>query len=238
MSHSAYAPPSADLRTGVDELGNGEFDFGRCMSDAWDNTWANLGLWLGVGLVGGMAMMLAIITILPAIFVVPVLVWGFTQFYLRMHDRSAEFADLFAGFSCYGRALGGMILFSLAWCTIWLPGQVIAQIGAQTENAAVSLIGLILNLATIGILPRLVFTPLLMVDRGLSCPDALTRSWQVTSKVKWKMIGLMFLQSLVMMAGIVVFIVGIIPASVMSYLLIISAYRQVVGGPITTPDRA
>jgi len=236
MSHSAYAPPNADLRTGTDELGTGEFDFGRCMSEAWDNTWANFGLWLGVSIVGGMAILLAVITVIPALFVVPVLVWGFTQFYLRMHDRTAMFGDLFSGFSCYGRALGGMLLFSLAWLIIWLPGQVLSQIGAQSGDALLSLVSLIFSLASLVILPRLVFTPLLMVDRGLSCPDALSRSWQVTANVKWKMLGLMILQSLLIMAGVLFFFVGIIPASVMSYLLVISAYRQVVGGPLTAVE--
>ena len=56
------------------------------------------------------ATIVATLTGIGLIFLLPVITWGGTFFALRMHDGGAEMRDLFAGFSIYGTALVGMLV--------------------------------------------------------------------------------------------------------------------------------
>ena len=81
----------------------------------WDATWKYFGLWLGVGVVGVMLEVAAILTLVGIILVVPVLTWGVYRFVLNTIDDDPQFNDLFAGFRDYGLNLGRMLALMIIY---------------------------------------------------------------------------------------------------------------------------
>ena len=74
MSENLYAPPQAELGSGAERAtGTGDFDLGRCLSDAWTHTWRNFPLWLGAGIVFLLACLVSVLFIVPILLVIPVL---------------------------------------------------------------------------------------------------------------------------------------------------------------------
>ncbi len=234
MSENVYAPPQSELGPGIEQpIGTGDFDFGRCLSEAWARTWSNFPLWFVAGIVGVFAMAGAAATIIGILLLIPVLYWGGFVFFLRMHDGGAKLGDLFSGFSQYGRVLAGMLGYFLVSLLLSMPGGLVAQIGARSSppDMAWSALGNLLGLGVaLFVTSRLSFAPFLMIDRGLGLGEALSLAWSQTSSVSWKIAGLMVLTFAVIIAGFIALIVGMIPASVMAYLLWASAYRQIFGG--------
>ena len=232
MSDNLYAPPQADLGTGAPPaIGSGSFDIGRCLSEAWAATWANFPLWLGFGIVWVVVALLATITLIGIIAAVPVLVWGGYVFTLRMHDGGASLGDMFAGFSRYGEALGGMLGFFLVTFLIRLPGNAAVWIGSASSEYGMIAIGYI---AVLGLMffvtARLNFAPFLMVDRGVGLGAALNESWARTADLKLRVAGLMLVMFLVVFLGTLALLVGALPGMMVAYMVWVSAYRQIFGG--------
>jgi hypothetical protein len=232
VSDNLYAPPSADLGTGVEPLlGGGDFTFGRCLSEAWERTWANFPLWLGAGIVFALAMAVSGLTIIGVPLVWPVLMWGSIVLTLHLYDGGAKVSDLFSGFSQYGRALATML-------GVWLVSFVVAIVGqiplmaAQAADSGIGIaIGQVVNLAfTLLVSPRLSFASYLIVERDMPLGAAISTSWARTAPVMWKLAGLILLMVPIMFAGVMALIVGIIPAMMIAYLMWTSAYRQIFGG--------
>jgi hypothetical protein len=231
MSENLYAPPQAELGAGSSgELGTGDFEIGRCLSEAWARTWANFPLWLGAGVVGVIAMAGSVITIIGIVLALPVLLWGGFRFCLRMYDGGAAIGDLFAGFSRYGAALAG----SLAWWLLSFVASIVGQIPYFAATAAESVVGMIVGyafalLVSFLVNARVLPAMFLMVDRGLPFGEALSLSWERTGPLMWKLVALQLVSMLVVFAGALALLVGVIPASVVAYLMFASAYRQIFG---------
>ena len=232
MSENLYAPPRADLGPGAGEaaIGTGDFEIARCVSEAWAATRSNFPLWLVVGVIWTLAVLASAATVIGIFLALPVLMWGMYVFFLRMHDGGAAFGDAFGGFSRYGEALGGMLGFLLVSILIAAIGQVPSQIGAATHTTSLIAVGFLVNLGvTFFVATRINFAPFLMVDRDRRLGEALRESWASTDRTKWK-VGLLLLATFaVVIAGLIAFLIGVIPASVMAYLMWVSAYRQIFG---------
>jgi hypothetical protein len=232
MPDNPYEPPAAPIadERALAMAGSGTFELGQCLSDAWEDTWSNFPLWLGVMLVAAAAFVLSGITVIGILLVWPVLGWGMTRFYLNMTDQRASFGDLFSGFSNYSVALTGPLLLALAFYGLGLIGQSVQMVGQWTAAPEVMLIGIFVNLAwTFGVMVRLYFGILFLVDRELGPMESLQASWEGTQGQTFKLIGLLLLNVVVILAGVLVFVIGVIPATVMSYLMWTSAYRQMTG---------
>lgn len=232
MSENPYAPPRAELASPPLLAGaSGTIDLGRCISEAWRDTWANFPLWLGAGLVGLLAMVGGVLSIIGIVAVVPVLFWGVYVFLLKMHDGGAQVGDLFSGFSRYGHALANMLGFFLVSVLLGVPGNALAQLGASIPSFWLIGASYVVSLA-VGLLvsPRLQFAPFLMVDRNLGLGDALSESWRRTSELKLMVVLLNLLVGVAAFAGLLALILGVIPALVFGSLLWASAYRQLFGG--------
>ena len=231
MSENLYAPPQADLGTeAAGDLGSGDFEIGRCVSEAWARTWANFPLWLGAGVVFVLAMAGSVVSILGIVLALPVLFWGAFLFFLRMYDGGAAIGDLFAGFSRYGAALAG----SLAWWLLSLVAGVVGQtpyfIASAAESVPCMIGGYVLALLVSFLVTARTFPAMfLMVDRRLPIGEAFSLSWARTGPVMWKLVGLQLASMLVALAGVIALFVGAIPASVVIYLMFVSAYRQIFG---------
>ena len=233
MSDNPYEPPSspiADERALALE-GTGRFDLGQCLADAWDDTWKNFPLWLGVSVVGLAVSVLSILTVI-GVFVLPVLTWGLGYFYLNMTDQRASFGDLFAGFSTYGTVLVNMLVLIVCYYGLSLIGQSVQLVGQWIGLFELTLIGLVVNIVwALAVMVRFYFAILLMIDRRTGPIESLRLSWEITRGQTPQLIGLMLAMVVVMALGLLAFLIGVIPATAMSYLMWTSAYRQVVGRP-------
>jgi hypothetical protein len=231
MSDDRYAPPQANLtQPSADVAGTGSFDLGLAFNEAWAKTWANFGLLLGVGIVGVLLALASMVTVVGIFLLVPVFAWGAIRFLLNIIDGEAAFADLFSGFQDYGRSLLSMLLLFVLSSLISALGQSLSLIGTATGAPVLEAVGGIVNLAwTFLVMARLNFAWFYAVDQGLGPVEALQTSWDATAGLKGGCAALIVMSLVVVMVGLLCLIVGVIPASMIAYLLPVSAYRQMVG---------
>lgn len=211
---------------------NGRFDIGQTVSDAWSAVTSELGLVIGVTLVGLLVATAGSFTVIGIFVLLPVLAWGGVQFVLNLHDKNAEFNDLFSGFKSYGSSLGGMLMLMLVSFLLVLPGYAVSIGGALAESAALSILGNLLTMAiAFGVMFRFYFAAFFMVDRGMGAIDALKASWEATADQKLATFGLALLAGLIGALGYLACGVGALVSLPMSYVMFASAYRQMTGSP-------
>ena len=260
MSENPYAPPSATVESpaGGAAEGTGTFMIGQCLSDAWATTWASFPLWLGVGIVGSIVFVLSGLTIIGIFLVWPVLSYGGVVLFLRIHDGNAELGNLWAGFDNYGSNLASGLGLWILMSIVSYVGQIPLFIATLTDSLVWMAVGQVVNLVWAFVLVRFYFAFFLWVEEGAGPVDALGRSWTLTGPVKWKLIGLLFVLMAIVMVplalllvvlipaaasqsaailsvGILAFTVLMIPATMIGYMMYVSAYRQVVGRPEVAP---
>jgi len=231
MSDDRYAPPKANLTDASAAVpGTGSFDLGVAFNEAWTATWANFGLLLGVGIVGLLLVLASTITVVGAFLLVPVFAWGGVRFMLNVIDGRAEFTDLFSGFQDYGRSLLSMLLLFVLSSLISALGQALSLIGTAASVPALEAVGTVVNLLwTFLVMARLNFAWFYAVDQGLGPVEALQASWDATSELRGNCAALIVMSLVVILIGLLGLIVLVIPASMIAYLLPVSAYRQMVG---------
>ncbi len=235
MSENPYAPPAADLGLPAAALGraaSGDFELGECFSDGWANTWSNFPLWLGAGCVWLLATALATATVV-GVLALPVLAWGGTYFTLRMHDGEAELRDLFAGFSRLRSSLVEMTVLGLAFLLLSIAGSSIQLAATVADRPALVAFGYLFSLGvSLLVTARVTLSFFYLVDQRLTGTEAFRRSWRDTAGCKWKIVLLSLAGTPVMLAGLLAFVIGMIPAMVMLFLMYTSAYRQIAGRPL------
>ena len=256
MSENPYTPPAANVEGPAGGLagGTGTFSIGQCVSDAWATTWANFPLWLGVGIVGSIAFALSGLTVIGIFLVWPVLSYGAVVFVLRMHDGNADFGDLWAGFNDYGSNLASGLGLWVLITLLGYVGQIPLLIATFAESAVGMVVGQLINLIWVFVIVRFYFAFFVWVEEGAGPIEALGRSWALTSAVKWKVIGLILVMGAIFMValvplfvllipaaagespglmavGMLAFVVMMFPATMIGYMLYVSAYRQVAGRP-------
>jgi hypothetical protein len=230
MSDDRYAPPSAALGDPARERGTGRIDLGEAFREAWTATWAHFGLLLGAWLLLVVLSALSVLTVLGTFLILPVLFWGVTRFVLNAIDGSAEIGDLFAGFSDYARVLGAMLVLMMLVLLIYFTGQGLAILGRASGSGLLTFAGVILNLVWgLGVIPRLAFVAYYVVDQGLAPVEAVKTSWSVTSDQKLTCLLLALLCGVIPFIGLLCLVVGVIPATMLVYLLQAAAYRQLAG---------
>ena len=231
MSDDRYAPPQANLTQATDTIpGTGSFDLGLAFNEAWAATWANFGLLLGVGVVATLLMLASALTVVGLFLLVPVFAWGVIRLMLNTVDGRPEFSDLFSGFQDYGRTLLAMLILFALSSLISALGQALSVIGTAAGVPSLEAIGMVVNLAwTFLVMARLNFAWFYAVDQGLGPVEALQASWDATSELKGNCAALIVMSLVVILIGLLCLIIGVIPASMIAYLLPASAYRQMAG---------
>jgi len=230
MSDDRYAPPSAPLVEPLSERAGGRIDLGEAFSQAWSATWANFGVLLLASVVGIAVGLLAAFTVVGIVFVLPVLSYGGFRFTLNVLDGRGEVADLFSGFSDYGRVLGQMLVLTLLIVAIGLAGQSIDLLGRATHSGLLLALGGVVNLVwQFFVMMRVNFATYYVVDRGMAPVDALRTAWARTAdqKLTCAVMGLLF--ALILLVGFAALVIGLIPAMMVAVLLQAAAYRQLAG---------
>lgn len=233
-TREAYTPRQNVPRT----HGTGTFEIGQAVSEAWAATWRDFGTLLGGAIVMGLACTLAFVTIVGIPLLFPVLLWGGHRFLLNYFDGQARIEDLFSGFRQYGTALGGMLLIMLAGFVMHIPAYALSLGGSFLNSSLLSTMGDLLSpITSFVLLVRFYFAPFYVVDQGLGGMDALRASWESTSGQWGMLIVLGLVASFIAFAGVFALLVGLIVSAPLSYLIYVSAYRQVAGAPATVPIR-
>lgn len=140
---------------------------------------------------GGPQQPVSLLSPLYSILVTGPLVVGLAYLALRaVRGFDPQLGDLLAGFRTYVAAVGGMLVYALA-----------------------VLVGLLL-LVVPGLVAavRLSFTPFLIVDREMAPVDAVKASWAATRGHGWSLFGLLLVSALILLGGLVLLLVGVVPA--------------------------
>ncbi|MFO0722572.1 MAG: hypothetical protein U1E65_02235 [Myxococcota bacterium] len=239
---SGQAPP---VETAA--VGNGQLDVGAALTVAWASMTRNVGPWIVVTLLGGLAFVVAEVTILGIFLVWPILMWGMFFFGLRTLDGEARLEDFFAGFSRYGAILGPMLGLGFLFILISIPGQgpslavtfATLRSGGEGGSALVSLLTqLWVFVWTFLVVVRFNFAPFLIVDRNMGAIEALKTSWQLTGKQLGMTIVWYLITLVLMLAGLLALCIGIIPASWVAVAFWAEGYRQITGAKGPDPSTA
>jgi uncharacterized membrane protein len=217
---AGYTPPSAV----------GTFDLGKTINDAWAACTRDLGLTVGVTIVGLIVYVVASFTVIGLFVIVPVLAWGGVKWLLNMQDGRPDFNDIFSGFKEYGAALGGMLMLMLLFVLPLVPGYAFAIGGAVAESVPPIVVGYLMIFVVMAlVLVRFYFAPFFLVDQRMSAIDAMKASWEVTSEQKLNTFLLILVSGLIGSLGTMACFVGMLLTVPMQYVMIASAYRQLVG---------
>jgi uncharacterized membrane protein len=230
MSDERYAPPTAPLTEPQSQRGTGRIDLGDAFREAWGGTWSNFGLLFLSGLTGFVVGALSAATLVGLVLIVPVLIWGSLRLLLNVLAGRGEVADLFSGFSDYGRVLAAMLVLLVLYLAVGLAGQSVSLLGRMTGSAVLGFAGALLNLFwSFGVMPRLAFASYYVVEHGLAPADALRTSWERTRDQKLICAVLALLSFLIPVVGFLFLVVGVIPGWMISALMHAAAYRQLEG---------
>lgn len=162
---------------------------------------------------GGPQRPISVLSPLFSILVTAPLLVGFAHLVLRaVRGHEPQLNDLLAGFRTYVNAVGGMLLYSIA-ITVGLILLIVPGIVAMV---------------------RLSFTPYLIVDRDLDPVGAVKTSWQLTAGHGWSLFGLLLVSVLILVGGVLLLIVGVVPA--MAWVMCGWAvyYNEATGPPART----
>jgi hypothetical protein len=211
--------------------------------EAWQATWANLGPWLGVNLLIfggsaaiGAAMRVAIespslaqeqtvVLILGAfvallLLLLPPLSWGYVRFSLSALDGRARISEAFSGFAAFGACFTPMLGLGFAMFVLSLPGTVASQLLIYAGHPLIGFAASMLwSLLVMSRLYLAVFFLVDMEDEGVGPGQAIARAWSTTRGLTLRCGALMLATGIVSLAGFFVLVVGIIPASVIGWML-------------------
>lgn len=230
--HNPFEAPQAG-GLGVQRTGTpGVVDPVRAVTEGWDSLKRNFGPWILMVLATGVVSMVAAATFIGVFVVLPVVFWGAVRFTLNAHDGDATVGDAFSGFSRYGEALGGMIVYFILAVVVGLPGSALSYINmalgfmGEPSTLLAILAPLVSLVWTFGVTVRLVYAPFFMVDQDMGAVEAMKASWEGTRSQILNNILLILLFIPVCLAGFLLLFVGIIPAMVVCYAALAAGYRQ------------
>ncbi len=81
---------------------------------------------------------------------------------------------------------------------------------------------------------KYMYVPYLVIDKELSITDAFKKSADMTSGEMWHLIGFGLVSFAVMMVGLLAFLVGVIPAAMLSYVAYAYVYRKLADGHVNS----
>ncbi|MEM7384892.1 MAG: DUF4339 domain-containing protein [Verrucomicrobiota bacterium] len=168
--------------------------------------------------------------------VVGPLIGGLYWYCLRVvrSGKPPRFEEVFIGFQ---RQIVPLLLYGLAISALsffpFFVGGLFGGIFAFLEPV-VAMIGGIL-LTVVGIIvgqflyTRMMFIPMLILDKGLGFPEAFKVSWAVTGRKLWGCLLFYFLVVLITLSGLLLCIIGLVFTQVVGILIVVCLYEQVFG---------
>lgn len=212
----------------------------ECLKDGWevikDQYWLFVGLTLVAILIGNLAPL--------GILMAPMMCGIYLAIFRRMRGQRIEFDVLFKGFDFFGEGVIAMLLHLvpvvvviIPFCAIFLLGaMVMAPREGGSDSAGMAgfiivMVVLALALVVILLFVSVIFTfayPLI-VERKLSGVEAVKLSAKASMANFWGLFGLLLLNALLGLAGVLFCYVGALLVLPVSFAATACAYRQVFG---------
>lgn len=79
--------------------------------------------------------------------------------------------------------------------------------------------------------------PYLIFDKKLNIIDSFKKSYEITNRNFWSLIGLSLISLLIVLAGLILLIVGVIPAIMIVYFASFYAYRKMIDGHVKNEEK-
>lgn len=229
-----------------------EFTISSVISRAWElvkgNFWPAVGVTLLCYLIIMGASQIPFLNMLSGILVQTQIMAGLNWYFLKhIRGEGATLNDSFAGFrrgywqqALYGLILMGIGLGVLLAVAIPVGGIVVGSRALNSEGGMVW----VTLLAFAAFIPVMlvmwyffvcwIFTPLLIVDKGMPATVAMKLSRRVVRLQFWKLVGLFFLTGLMMMGGLLAFIIGAVFVAPLLFAIFSQVYEDAFGenGPV------
>ena len=246
-----YDPPGTDSSvgggapTGNLDFEPGTLDIGLALSDGWDATKRNFGVWLLMGLTLFVVILLLECTLIGLFIAGPPLMWGAYKYSLDVLDGKPAFNVLFSGFGEFGKTWVGMAGSLFFMMLAMIPAYVLCYgaigvgfaaqmaVDPNSETPLFILIGTLVGVVVMmpALIPmlKLYLAPYFVVDQGMGPLDACKASWKATRGNMLSLIGLFVAIMFIVIIGELALLVGVIPAIMVQYGALSSAYRQMAG---------
>jgi hypothetical protein len=232
MAENPYAPPRTAAAPAARSLSlNEAFSLG---TDAFSRNWLG---WTGTFVVSGIVVGLSLILCLvPALFVLPAMMWGMSRYSLDAVDGEAPSLDrAFSGFERAGDTIPPMLLLGLVLILVNLPMQVFS-VGLSwavdqdpMTQAAVSLFTTGLSLIYQAVMwTRFCLAGYLIVDQGLPATEALSQSWERTGNAWGTLAAVNLLAGILSGLGVLGCFVGVFVTGAWAMSVQAAAYRLLV----------
>lgn len=214
----------------------------ECLKDGWevikDQYWLFVGLTFVAILIGNLAPL--------GILMAPMMCGIYLAIFRRMRGQRVEFDVLFKGFDFFGEGFIAMLLHLVPVVVVIIPFCVVFFLGAivmapnsreggsdQAGMAGFIILMVVLSLAMVVALlfVSVIFTfayPLI-VERKLSGVEAVKLSAKASWANFWGLLGLLMLNALLGLAGVLFCYVGALLVLPVSFAATACAYRQVFG---------
>ena len=187
----------------------------------------------------------------------PMMCGLYLTFFAMRRGEPIEFGLMFKGFEYFGQSVIATLLHIVPVMAILVPAYIIfyvvfllgavAMAGSESEGLAALAMFAMIGLFWLVVIVIIMFISIgfmfvypLIVDRGLQGIDAVKLSFRAAMANFWGLLGMLFLNFLLSLAGLLLCIVGVYFVIPISYSAIAVAYEQVFGLregplPVNTP---
>lgn len=226
-----------------------DFTIGSVLSRSWKLVRGNFWPCLGVTLLGYLVFMasgqIPLLGLLATFLVQSQMMAGLSWYFLRQfRGQPATLNDSFAGFR---RGFGQQALYMLVFCAIIFVGMLVFVVplvaftpglftGSPGADASAPIIPTFVFLLIIPIVLAIwyltlswIFTPLLILDKGLKALPAMTLSRRVVHLHFWKLLGLFLVVGLLCMLGLIALIVGVLVMLPVAFAVLARVYEDAFG---------
>ena len=171
------------------------------------------------------------------IFLFTPLFWGLLFLFLcAASARTVELNHLFDGFRhSYLRVAETSLLW---WLVFSAPSLLIMWLG-ELNGAVGTFLTVAWFFVSIVLYSRLIYVPFLLMDQGMTGGKAFSTSWEWSRGHALENFLIFLLGALIMMGGLIVFLVGVIPAALWFGTAVASQYHAVSlekGNPVVYPS--
>lgn len=212
---------------------NGEFSLQAAISRSFKRGFSQfIALFVGA-FVALVVMLVSIVTVIGPILVMPLIFAGYITLARNALNGTAAVGDIFVGFRKYQSLWLPMAIYTLvAFLMGMIPVVVKILLGSLGLPAMiVSLVGFGFQGAAMLLGARLVFTPWIIIEEGLSGMEALKRSFILTQNQTVQMLILVLVSSLIGFLGLIPFIIPVLLTQVIQMMIVGDVYHQFKGVP-------
>ena len=214
----------------------------ECIKGGWNLIKGQYWLILGMCLVGWMIAAAVPLGILMG----PMMCGLFLTFFKMRRGEPVEFGLLFKGFEYFAQSIIATLLHVIPILVIVVPAYImfyvffflamVAQSGEEPNPAATLAIFAVFALFWLVVIAVIMFVSIgftfvypLIVDRGIQGFEAVKLSFKAAMANFWGLLGMMFLNFLLTLAGLLLCMIGLYFVLPITYSAVAVAYEQVFG---------